>query len=189
MLKVRRAAPADLERIMEIYRGAQEFMIASGNPDQWGRTYPDEELVRSDIGSGICFVIVSKIAAGHSDRVSGVALEGSLDKESVDGAGDEMICGVFVLTEGDEPTYRVIEDGAWLNDEPYVTIHRIAAAEGAHGIVDCAVEFAFSKADNIRIDTHEKNRTMRSRIEKNGFKRCGIIYVRGGARIAYQRSL
>ena len=40
---------------------------------------------------------------------------------------------------------------------------------------------------NIRIDTHEKNVSMRRMVEKNGFKKTGIIYVKDGSpRYAYQ---
>lgn len=35
-MKIRKANPADHEKIMEIYRMAQDYMIASGNPKQWG---------------------------------------------------------------------------------------------------------------------------------------------------------
>ena len=48
-LSVRRAVAEDLNRIMYIYSSAQEFMIASGNPTQWGHFYPDEDLIREDI--------------------------------------------------------------------------------------------------------------------------------------------
>ena len=41
--------------------------------------------------------------------------------------------------------------------------------------------------DNLRIDTHDDNKKMQHLIEKNGFIRCGIIYVYDGSpRIAYQ---
>ena len=33
---IRKAKIEDLERIMGIYRIAQDFMIESGNPNQWG---------------------------------------------------------------------------------------------------------------------------------------------------------
>ena len=36
MLNVRNAEIADLEQIMKIYRYAQDYMIESGNPTQWG---------------------------------------------------------------------------------------------------------------------------------------------------------
>jgi ribosomal protein S18 acetylase RimI-like enzyme len=40
---------------------------------------------------------------------------------------------------------------------------------------------------NIRIDTHEKNVSMQRMVEKNGFKKTGIIYVKDGSpRYAYQ---
>ena len=49
MLKIRNAELSDLGRILEIYRYAQDFMIKTGNPTQWGRSYPEETLIRRDI--------------------------------------------------------------------------------------------------------------------------------------------
>lgn len=87
---------------------------------------------------------------------------------------------------GDKPTYQYIENGAWLNDAPYVTIHRIAGDGRTHGILRCAADYCKSISANVRIDTHENNTTMQRQIEKNGFKRCGTIYVEDGSpRIAY----
>lgn len=43
------------------------------------------------------------------------------------------IHGVFALFDGAEPTYAHIEEGEWLNDEPYVTIHRLAGDGRVHG--------------------------------------------------------
>ncbi len=41
---------------------------------------------------------------------------------------------------------------------------------------------------NFRIDTHNDNKIMQHVIEKNGFIRCGIIYVKDGSpRIAYEK--
>ena len=41
---------------------------------------------------------------------------------------------------------------------------------------------------NLRIDTHEKNIPMQGCLAKNGFARCGIIYLEDGdPRIAYQK--
>ena len=73
------------------------------------------------------------------------------------------------------------------NNDPYVTIHRIASDGAAHGIFHCVVQYAKSKADNVRIDTHENNLTMQHLIEKNGFVKCGTITVRDGSpRVAFQ---
>ena len=41
MLNVKNADMADFEQIMKIYKYAQDYMIKSGNPVQWGHFYPD----------------------------------------------------------------------------------------------------------------------------------------------------
>ena len=57
MMNVRIADLKDFEKIMKIYKYAQDYMIQSGNPTQWGHFYPDEELIRSDIHQNACKVI------------------------------------------------------------------------------------------------------------------------------------
>ena len=159
MLYIRNAGAADLPRITEIYRYAQEQMIRSGNPSQWGRSYPDEALILSDIQGGACRVICS----------------------------EEGIHGVFALFEGADPTYCRIEGGRWPNDAPYITIHRMAGDGRVHGLFACAAEYCRGLCRNIRVDTHADNRIMQKCIEKQGFIRCGIIRLRDGSpRIAYQ---
>jgi hypothetical protein len=161
MLRIRWGTDRDYHRIMEIYRYAQDFMIQSGNPNQWGHFYPDSSLIKSDIQNGVCRVIFD----------------------------ESGIHGVFAIFEGADPTYQNIEDGQWLNDEPYVTIHRIAGDGQVHGLLQCAVEYCKLKSSNIRIDTHNDNHLMQRAIEKNGFKKCGTIHVADGSpRIAYQWS-
>ena len=105
MLTIRRAAAADQPQLMAIYRTAQEYMLQTGNPTQWGRSYPSPELIRSDIAQGICRVL--------SDEAG--------------------IHGVFALLDTPEPTYSRIE-GAWRNDAPYLTIHRLAGDEPGHTV-------------------------------------------------------
>ena len=85
--------------------------------------------------------------------------------------------------------YYTYENGEWLNDNPYVTIHRIASDGKIRGIFACAVDYCRNFCDDVRIDTHESNLVMQGLIEKNGFQRCGTIYVADGSpRIAYQWS-
>lgn len=160
-MNVRKATSSDLNDIMEIYRIAQDFMIENGNPNQWGHTYPSHDLIIDDIDSRICNVICDE---------------------------NDIIHGVFALVFGDEPTYEHIENGRWLNDDEYVTIHRIAGDGKVRGIFNSTVEYCKNLSDNIRIDTHESNRIMQRLIEKNGFQKCGIIYVRDSPRIAYHWS-
>ena len=159
MLCLRNGTLEDMERIMEIYSYAQEYMIRSGNPSQWGHSYPGKDLIRTDIRQGACKVIYD----------------------------ENGIHGVFALFEEPDPTYSNIENGQWLNDTPYLTIHRIAGDGKVHGLFQYAVNCCKQKTSNIRIDTHRENKTMQRLIEQNGFRKCGTIYVRdGSARIAYQ---
>ena len=157
-MKIEKATPADHNRIMEIYRIAQDYMIQSGNPDQWGHFYPEPEMIKKDISEGACHILCD----------------------------EEGIHAVFAMFTDPEPTYTYIEDGEWLNDEPYVTIHRVASDGNRRGVIKCVMDYAKSLCENIRIDTHAQNATMQHQLEKNGFKRCGIIYLESGAqRIAY----
>ena len=52
-MKIRHSTVRDLDRMMEIYAFARQFMAEHGNPDQWGPTnWPPEELIRKDIAAG-----------------------------------------------------------------------------------------------------------------------------------------
>ncbi len=159
MLSVRPATLSDYPRILEIYASARAFMMRSGNPDQWGSRNPPPERVKADIESGVCFVLFDETG----------------------------IHGVFSLLHGNDPTYASIEDGAWPNGEPYVTVHRIAGDGAVHGIFKVAFQYWKTVSDNVRIDTHEANGPMRRLIEEHGFRRCGVIRLADGSpRIAYQ---
>ena len=144
---IRHSTPEDLERMLQIYDHARRFMRETGNPNQW-ILYPERELLEADIRCGNSYVVCT---------------------------GDE-ICGTFVYRIGEDESYKVIEQGQWLNDETYGTIHRIASDGTQRGILKAVVEFAKQSCPNIRIDTHEQNCVMRSALEKLGFVYCGIIY-------------
>ena len=158
MLNIKDAVDADFKRIMEIYKHAQDYMIRSGNPKQWGHFYPAPDLIKSDIAQNACKVIYDETG----------------------------IHGVFALFEGKDPTYEYIEKGSWLNDEPYLTIHRIAGDGKVHGLFRCAADYCKSILQNVRVDTHADNLIMQKLIEKSGFVKCGTIYISDGSpRIAY----
>ena len=71
-------------------------------------------------------------------------------------------------------------------DEPYLTIHRLAGDGQVHGLFQCVADYCKNISRNIRVDTHANNRIMQKLMEKNGFTKCGIIYVKDGTpRIAY----
>lgn len=149
---IRRAEKEDLTRIMDLYAAAREFMAAHGNPHQWGDTnWPPETLIADDIRRGCSYVCEN----------------------------EEKVAGVFYFAYGRdiEPTYRKIEDGAWMSDEPYGVIHRIATDSSTAGVGTFCFEWALSQCDHMRVDTHTDNIPMQRLLEKLGFEKRGIIYV------------
>jgi len=158
-LKIRKSTMNDINRMLEIFDFARQLMRLNGNPNQWVN-YPSRELLEEDIRRGVSYVVES---------------------------GSKVI-GTFVFALGEDPTYRVIEKGSWLNDEPYGTIHRIASDGTQKGLFGFVEEYCSQIIDNIRVDTHEDNKIMQHILEKSGFSKCGIIYISDGSpRIAYQK--
>lgn len=82
---------------------------------------------------------------------------------------------------------KLIYEGAWLNDEPYGVIHRLATNGKQKGVSEACLDWCFERWPNVRVDTHRDNKVMQHILTKYGFQRCGIIYVKNGTeRIAYQ---
>ena len=159
---VREARLEDLDSIMRVYCKAKEYMNNNGNPTQWRDGYPQRELLENDIRCRQCYVVCSS---------------------------DKEVHAVFVLMFGADPTYTIIEEGSWKNEEPYGTIHRLAGDGAVKGVTSKCIEFCKEKTTNLRADTHHDNKIMQYLLEKNDFERCGIIYVGDGSpRIAYQYS-
>ena len=164
-MEIRKSTLEDLPRIMEIYAYAREFMVRTGNPNQWGPTnWPPEELIHDDIRDGNSYVCVND---------------------------EEKVIGSFFFIHGKdiEPTYKEITDGAWLDDSPYGVVHRIAGDGSEKGIGAFCINWAFDQCGHLRIDTHGDNYVMQKLLEKLGFVRCGIIHVRedNDPRLAYEK--
>lgn len=163
-MEVNEAKLTDIDAILEIIGQARIIMRETGNASQWGNGYPSREIIAGDIHSGHGFVC------------------------SVDGD----IVGYFCFMQGKDidPNYLVIKNGQWLNDKPYGVIHRLASGRKAKGIARASFDFAFSKINNVRVDTHHDNIPMQNFLKKNGFAYCGIIYVSDGTpRDAFQKDL
>lgn len=159
------ASEKDFDRLMEIYASAREFMARQGNPHQWGDSaWPPPELIRQDIASGRSYVC------------------------EVDG----RIVGTFCFIAGPdvEPTYRVIEDGAWIDDGPYGVIHRLAGDGSVKGVARFCLDWAYGQCGHLRVDTTAENKLMIKILQEAGFVRCGVIRVArdGSARLAFERS-
>ena len=162
--RIRPATAADLPALRPVFEAAKAIMRADGNLDQWSAPgFPPDELIFRDIERGGGFVIET----------------GGVEKSKV--------IAYFALLPSPEPTYDYI-DGAWLTDESYGVIHRMASYPDIHGVFSAIMDFADVHYAHLRIDTHRDNRIMRHLIEKHGFTYCGIIWLTDGTeRLAYER--
>ena len=162
---VRIAVLKDVERILEIIKDAKSFLKNLGI-DQWQGDYPNKETILNDINKKQLFVYE-----------------------------EEEVLGFIAIIKGIEETYNIIYDGKWLSDQEYITIHRIAVKEQAKkkGIGTKLFEYAiaYAKENNIRsvrVDTHKDNYAMQALIKKEGFIKCGYIYLKDHSlRLAYEK--
>mgnify|MGYP001130614277 CR=1 FL=1 len=160
---IRLATQEDLNALIDIFNHARKFMQENGNPNQWINGYPSSQIISEEINQKHCYVY---------------------QKE------DGEILATFCFIQGEDPTYLLIENGSWLNNDPYYVIHRLATAGKQKGMAKLCFDWCFSQCNNIRVDTHEDNKVMQHVLEKYGFIRCGIIYHHNGTpRIAYQKTL
>lgn len=151
-MDIRHATLQDLPRMLEIYARARAFMADTGNPNQWGPTnWPPEPLLREDIAIGRSYVCAN---------------------------GDEIL-GTFCYLYGKDidETYRVIEDGSWSSDDAYGVVHRLAAAEGSHGVGRFCLNWALEQSGYLRVDTHTDNTVVQNLLSGLTFRKCGIIHV------------
>ena len=88
-MTIRPSTCADIDAMLAVFAYARQQMAADGNPTQWGDGYPSRQQLEEDICRGVSYVL---------ER-------------------DGVICATFVFIIGDDPTYDIIEDGAWLDNE------------------------------------------------------------------------
>ena len=160
-MKIVKATPEHLPQIMQLVNNARQIMRANGNHTQWINGYPSEEIILSDIRSEHGFLCVE----------------------------NNEIVGYFCFITGNdpEPTYKVIENGNWLNNEPYGVVHRLASGGKAKGVAQACFDYCFTQINNIRVDTNNNNIPMQNFFKKYGFTYCGVIYVNDGSpRDAFQ---
>lgn len=159
---IRLATMDDLPTVLRLRDQARDIMRSYGNTFQWPDGYPPDERFAKDIELGACHLISNE----NGETVA-----------------------TFTLLPSPEPTYDIIYDGHWLDDEPYHVIHRIASTPDSHGILDAVLDYCETVASNIRIDTHEANLPMRKGLEKHGYQYCGIIHLHNGdERLAFQKT-
>ena len=160
---IRKSELKDIPEMLKTFAIAVQTMRKNGNLEQW-INYPPDGLLEKDIQAGKSYVIEA----------------------------DGKIAGTFYFALEEDPTYLVIDDGAWLNDATYGVIHRIASNGTERGVLKAAIDYCAQFSNNLRIDTHRDNTIMQHLLEKYGFQKCGIIYVQDAVsdhspRLAYHR--
>ncbi len=159
--RIEKTRPDELDEVFKVYAHARRFMAEHDNPLQWGNSRPTAEEIEKDIADGKSYVCMY---------------------------GDQIVA-VFYYNVGEDPTYRVIEQGNWLNNEPYGVVHRIASAGIVRGAGSYCLNWALEQCGNLKIDTHSDNIIMQNCLKKNGFTYCGIIYLEDGdERLAFQKT-
>lgn len=164
--RIEKTQPEQLEAVMRLYASARVFMAEHGNPNQWGTSFPPVEMIKADIEAGDSYVCMvdGRIAAVFYHRAG-------------------YVCGV-----SDDPDYREIEDGQWLNQEDYGVVHRITSDGQTKGVASFCLDWALRQCGSIKIDTHRDNVIMQNMLKKNGFTYCGLVYMEDGSeRLAYQK--
>lgn len=165
-MNIRKAKLTDLPAIGALYEDARAALKAAGI-DQWQDGYPDETDARLDIERGVGYVLEE----------------------------NGEVLATACLAFGREPTYEVMEEGAWSCDPPeYGFLHRIAVSSKAKGKGAAGLMFdelkRQAKLRDIRVlrgDTHQRNLAMQRVLEKSGFVSKGVIRVEDGTpRLAFE---
>lgn len=99
-LLFRKAEEADIARIWEII-GQAKAQMRRLNSHQWDENYPALENIAKDIQSGNGYVFCNK---------------------------ENIAVTYGVISFDGEPAYKEI-DGKWINDLPYMVVHRLAVAD------------------------------------------------------------
>lgn len=170
---IRKALPADVSAILDIIGDAKE-LLRRNNSSQWQDPdgYPGRAVILDDIKQARLYVNI------RHNRPAGV------------------VC----LAEGEDESYATI-DGAWLNDRPYNTIHRLAIKKEfyrqgvAKELIAYAVAAVLSRGlYDLRADTARENVAMNNLLVGSGFIRCGTIRLlrsmsKDPLRVAYHKLL
>ena len=174
-MQIRPTEHNDLDAVMSIIEEARRTIAALGI-DQWQNGSPNRAMIEEDISLG---------------QGRAVTLNGE-------------IVGTFALILDGEPTYDIVEEGAWslpdrteTGEWSYLAIHRVAisVASRGTGVSTAIIRYAEDTARAhgraaLRIDTHEGNVVMRRMLEKHGFICRGVIHLENGdPRVAYEKLL
>lgn len=160
-MKIILAQTTDIPVIMQLFQKARKYMIANNNSSQWGDNYPTIDIIEEDINKQQTYLCTI----------------------------NNKIEGVFSLINKPDPTYTTITGRGWLNDNTYLTLHRIASSGNYKGMGEKLIEWSYQQLPNLRIDTHKDNKPMLHLLKKLNFIYCGTITVEDGTeRLAFHKT-
>ena len=124
--KIREAKLSDMAEILKVMDAAKKIMRQSGNMLQWGEGYPSEKVIAADMEKDGGFVIEE----------------------------EDRIIAYFAFLPSPEPTYKVIYEGKWMDDElSYHVIHRIASYPEKHHIFSDIMVLPIVASSSLRMAT------------------------------------
>ncbi|MBU1141417.1 MAG: GNAT family N-acetyltransferase [Firmicutes bacterium] len=153
---IRQATLKDLDQIWKL-RLETTVLLFNRGIDQWQYEDPSLETFTKDISEGEFYV-------------------------ATDDNG--FLLGMMAVRSNIEHTYDVIFDGKWSDEQPYLTIHRLAVKRDllGSGTAKLLLEYAdqiarLTHIDYIRIDTHEQNKYAIRLFESFDYIYCGWILL------------
>ena len=90
MAQIRKARPEDLAEIEKIYALARRFMASTGNPTQWGATYPPRQMLEdSEIRAVFAYLEGEDPTYGYIEDGTWISSEpyGTIHRVASDGSG------------------------------------------------------------------------------------------------------
>jgi hypothetical protein len=189
---LRHATREDIPAIEDVFAHARQVMADNGNSRQWGSCYPYPEMIAADVENGNTYLLVDNAGIGADIADADESSYAAPELHEIRGTRERII-GLFSLFDGEDPAYANI-DGAWLDAEPYMTIHRMASSGVATKAASDMIAWCMRHYSNVRVDTGPKNYAMQHILESNRFIPCGTIGVldeknpeMDESRLAYQR--
>ncbi len=166
-LQLRKAKAEEVDTIWPLFEQGIEKRKQEGST-QWQDGYPNPQTIVNDIDYGYGYVCVDE---------------------------EDEIVGYVALIFDVEPAYDIIE-GEWLTTGIYAVIHRVIVSrqkkiKGLASWMMSALEPICLARDvySIKADTNYDNAGMLRVFEKTGYTYCGIAYLRGNPRQAFEKTL
>jgi RimJ/RimL family protein N-acetyltransferase len=161
------ATRADCDWIIQQINGCRQLMANHGS-GQWQGKEPSVATINEDILQQRYFLLLE----------------------------NHQPCGGAALMRH-EPAYDSLLEGQWLNQEPYMVIHRFFIAPSFQGrhlskVLLARLEHHIedNQVRNVRLDTHALNQPMRGLLARLQYRQVGKAWLaNAGERLVYHKVL